>query len=246
MEHSASHAGHSAPAATNYNINLQVEGSLRAGRPVQLEFVVTEQRVGDPLAHFEPLHERLMHLIIVDESLSYFAHIHPALEVDAFRISHAFPEGGGYKLWAEVKPAGAEPVLTAFRLRVGPGGAVPASMEAPDAGYRVNLSPSGRAPLHEEVEMAFEVADEGGTPVTDLEPLMAAGGHCVIISSDLKDFIHVHPVEEVGSDWRGGPRVSFVTNFRRPGGYKIWGQFQHRGRPITAAFETVVEAGGHH
>jgi hypothetical protein len=246
MEHSASHAGHSAPAATNYNINLQIEGPARAGEPVQVELVVTEQRVGDPLAHFEPLHERLMHLIIVDESLSYFAHVHPALDGDAFRISHTFPKDRGYKLWAEVKPAGAEPVLTAFRLEVGPGSVESTSTVSPDAGYRVRLSPSGRAPLHEQVELAFEVADEEGRPVTDLEPLMAAGGHCVIISSDLRDFIHVHPVEEVASDWRGGPRVGFITNFHRPGLYRIWGQFQHRGRPITAAFETVVEAGVHH
>jgi hypothetical protein len=36
---------------------------------------------------------------------------------------------------------------------------------------------------------------------------MAAGGHSVIISSDLKEFLHVHPMEEVGANWRGGPDI---------------------------------------
>jgi hypothetical protein len=63
---------------------------------------------------------------------------------------------------------------------------------------------------------------------------MAAGGHCVIIDADCHDFLHVHPTEEVGDDdddvahrvlarrvsWRGGgPSVSFMANFPKPGLY---------------------------
>jgi hypothetical protein len=64
---------------------------------------------------------------------------------------------------------------------------------------------------------------------------MAAGGHSVIISSDLKEFLHVHPTEDVDANWHGGPDISFRTNFPKPGLYKAWGQFQHQGRVITAA-----------
>lgn len=61
-------------------------------------------------------------------------------------------------------------------------------------------------------------------------------GHSVIISSNIQDFLHVHPVEEVQSDWQGGPEVSFKTKFTNGGLYKIWGQFQHKGRVITVDF----------
>jgi hypothetical protein len=64
---------------------------------------------------------------------------------------------------------------------------------------------------------------------------MAAGGHSVIISSDLTEFLHMHTTEEVDANWRGGPNVSFKTNFPKPGLYKAWGQFQHQRRVITAA-----------
>ena len=86
-----------------------------------------------------------------------------------------------------------------------------------------------------DVDIAFSISDVSGRPITNLEPLMAAGGHSVIISSDLREFLHVHPTEEVGTNWRGGPDISFKTSFPKPGLYKASGQFQHQGRVITAA-----------
>jgi hypothetical protein len=85
---------------------------------------------------------------------------------------------------------------------------------------------------------------------------MAAGGHCVIIDADSHEFLHVHPAEEVGDDdddvahrvltrlasWRGGPSVSFMANFPKPGLYRAWGQFQHEGRLLTADFTFEVPA----
>ena len=69
---------------------------------------------------------------------------------------------------------------------------------------------------------------------------MGAGGHSVIISSDIQEFLHVHPAEEVKPDWKGGPHVSFGTSFPKPGLYKVWGQFQHKGRIIMADFVLKV------
>jgi hypothetical protein len=37
-------------------------------------------------------------------------------------------------------------------------------------------------------------------------------------------------------DWKGGPHVSFRTSFPKPGLYKTWGQFQHKGKIIIADF----------
>ena len=41
----------------------------------------------------------------------------------------------------------------------------------------------------------------------------------------------------------GGPDVVFHTNFPKAGLYKVWGQFQHQDRIITAAFVVNVAAG---
>jgi hypothetical protein len=46
--------------------------------------------------------------------------------------------------------------------------------------------------------MTFEIRDANRKPISNLEPLMAAGGHCIIIiAADADEFLHVRPAEEV-------------------------------------------------
>ena len=62
-----------------------------------------------------------------------------------------------------------------------------------------------------------------GKPVTNLQPYLGAMGHLVIISSDLKEFVHSHPHEE-GAEHaaasKSGPNVDFEATFKAPGIYK--------------------------
>jgi len=62
----------------------------------------------------------------------------------------------------------------------------------------------------------------------------------------LGNSLHVHPAEEITDDivsWRGGPSVSFLANFPKPGLYRAWGQFKHEGKLLTADFTFEVVAG---
>lgn len=188
-----------------------------------------------------------MHLIIVAEDLSYFAHIHPTMKAGTdhttFTISHTFPESGKYKLWVDFKPKGGNQMLSALKFNV-EGQPVHTPQEivydekytkrSLDDQYQFSLEMSDKIVAQNGVDIAFNISDSSGRPITNLEPLMAAGGHSVIISSDLTEFLHVHPTTEVDANWRGGPNVSFKTSFPKPGLYKAWGQFQHQARVITA------------
>jgi hypothetical protein len=88
-------------------------------------------------------------------------------------------------------------------------------------------------------KMTFEIRDANGKPIRNLEPIMAAGGHCVIVSADGHEFLHVHPAEEGDNiaSWRGGPSVSFLAIFPKLGLYRAWGQFQHEGRLLTTILQ---------
>lgn len=61
------------------------------------------------------------------------------------------------------------------------------------------------------------------------------------IGQDVHDFLHVHPDEEVPSNWRGGPDATFHAQFPKAGMYKTWVQFQHHGKTITADFVIEVK-----
>jgi hypothetical protein len=245
-----------------YNVNVQFDPPTpQAAKLTHLSLIVTEQKVGEPIKQFDIIHDKLMHLIIVNsEDLSHFAHIHPKLnkETGVFNIAHTFQKAGKYKMWIDTKPKGGMQVLTAFRFSVeGQPVHTPATIAHEQTrvknvvvdgqSYQVTLNcEPDQLGVGRNVKMTFEIRDANGKPISNLEPLMAAGGHCVIIDADAREFLHVHPVEEITDDvasWLGGPSVSFLANFPKPGLYRAWGQFQHEGRLLTADFTFEVVAG---
>jgi len=245
----------------NYNVNVQFDPAIpQAGIPTRLGLVVTEQKVGEPIKQFDIIHDKLMHLIIVNkEDLSHFAHIHPKLdgETGIFHITHTFAKAGKYKMWIDTKPKGGMQILSAFAFNVeGQPIHSPATIAheetrvkniiADGHSYRISMNcQPEQLVAGRDIKMTFEIKDANGKPISNLEPLMAAGGHCVIIDADGREFLHVHPAEEINhvKSWRGGPFVSFLANFPKPGLYRAWGQFQHGGRLLTAEFTFKVDAG---
>jgi hypothetical protein len=246
------------PAMTNYNTNVQFDPATpQAGKPTNLSLVVTEQKVGEPIKQFDIIHDKLLHLIIVNsEDLSHFAHIHPKLnkETGIFHIAHTFTKAGRYKMWIDAKPSGGMQILTAFAFNVeGQPVHSPANITSDKTfvkevvtdgqSYQVTLDfQRENLGVGRNTKMTFEIKDADGNPISNLEALMAAGGHCVIIDANGQEFLHVHPAEEVDdvASWRGGPSVSFLANFPKPGLYRAWGQFQHEGRLLTADFTFEV------
>jgi hypothetical protein len=239
--------------SNQYNVNLQYDSiTPEAGRRTKLILSVTEQRSGEHINEFEVIHNKLMHLIIVGDDLSYFAHIHPRFEAkgEIFTIVHTFPESGKYKLWIDFKPKDGNQTLVAFMINVtGNPVHIPITLvydkkyikESSDRKYQISLKLAEKLATGTDVDMVFRISDISGKPITDLEPLMGAGGHSVIISSDIKEFLHVHPTEEVDPiSWKGGPDISFRANFPKRGLYKAWVQFQHQGKLVIADFSLDV------
>jgi hypothetical protein len=252
-EHDQQHSG-THLQGEKYNVNLQSDPAApQSDKPIRLSVIATEKMTGNRISQFEVIHDKLMHLVIVSDDLSYFAHVHPKLndEERIFTITHTFPVAGRYKMWVDAKPRGVERFVKEFRLNVG---GKPVREPIPivaDKDFTKNVAAGGqkyqvrlKAPesikVGQDIDILFEISDSGGKPITDLEPLMAAGGHCVIVSADAEEFLHVHPLKEVAAEWRGGPEVVFRANFPSPGLYKAWGQFQHRENIITVNF--VLEA----
>lgn len=238
-------------SSVSYDVNLQYDPQTpEGGKPTKLTIHITERPSGESIREFETIHDKLMHLIIASEDLSYFAHIHPTLEdsKSAFTIFHTFPDAGKYKIWIDFKPKNGSQTLTAFSSNVTGN---PIHKQIPitndkqhakeiDGKYQISLTTPKEIRANSDVDIAFNISDAAGHPITDLEPLMGAGGHSVIISGDIQEFLHVHPSEEVESTWKGGPTVHFNTRFPKPGLYKVWGQFQHQGGVITTDFVLEV------
>jgi hypothetical protein len=76
-----------------YNVNLKYEPQIpNAEKTTILAINITEQKSGNIIQYFETIHDKLMHIVVVGEDLSYFAHVHPSYKADSstFIINHVF------------------------------------------------------------------------------------------------------------------------------------------------------------
>jgi hypothetical protein len=127
-------------------VNGQVDGTLVAGEPGQVSFRLSWKGM-EPITEFDLEHDKLMHLVIVRQDLSTYAHVHPVLDAstgvftlkvnqpvtdpDNKDAPRAFPRPGRYFMFAEVKPRG-HPFIVMYTFNVeatGPGDAVNQPLE---------------------------------------------------------------------------------------------------------------------
>lgn len=243
---------------------------VKAREPVALAFTMRDANELT-VRNLEIVHEKPIHLLVVSNDLAEFYHIHPEAQPDgSYRVSHTFPHGGDYRLYVDYTPPGARPVVDRFDLRVA-GSVRPSVALVEDStvtktvnGLRVTMRPSEPLRSGRELTLLFELTDGvTGKPATGLEPYLGTMAHFVVISEDLTEFLHTHPLEHRGMsggmsgeampghdghagiqgqrrDQTSAFQVAALTIFPRPGRYKVWAQFQRHGQVITIPYVVRV------
>jgi len=217
---------------------------------------------GQPVtsADLELAHTKLVHLLIVDASLTSYSHEHP-VETAPGEWSFTFnpKQGGAYTVFADLLPkaTGAQEYAKTS-VTVG-GAALPLDMSLNLSttvdGYRFDLKVPTDEPLTAGSAslVAVHVTKPDGTPATNLEPIMAAFAHGVGFTADLSGVLHVHPMgkePELDSE-RGGPDLSFHLQPAMPGFFKFYVQVQIDGQSKFAGFglnaaPAKPDVAGHH
>lgn len=254
----------SAPTA-GFHAELRTEPSkVKSDAPAKLSFLVKNGK-GEVVRFLQFVHEKPMHLLVVSEDLAEFYHIHPLMQVDdSYGVEHIFPHGGHYRLYADYTPPGSQTIVEQFELSVaGPARTrenlkADASLTKESDGLRVIASSDKPLRAGEDLMLKFALSDvKTGQPVKDLQLYLGALAHFVVISEDLKSFIHAHPLDagEVFDPSRDpsqhvhdpaqlakklvGPspsEVSAYMSFPHAGLYKLWAQFERDGKVITVPF----------
>ncbi len=238
-----------------YNATLVTEpASISPNKPVKLVFSVQDYLTQDVgLKDLEIVHEKPMHLIIISEDLFYFNHIHPQPTADnsIFTVETEFPLAGKYRLYLDYSPKRVGHRLGRIELVV-PGATpspVPLVADKEDThssgGVKVTFKPEKPLQSNDAVTLNFIVTDEKtGQPVTDIEPYLGAFAHFNIVNQGHTEYLHAHPLKEAESpNERSGPEIGTRTIFPTPGLYKIWAQFQRKGKVIVVPFVVNVAEG---
>ena len=262
-----------------FKIDFKSEpGTIQARQPATLAFTVKDKQ-GEVVKDLQIVHEKPMHLLVVSKDLAEFYHIHPEQSADgSYRVEHTFPNGGEYKLYADFTPKEATQVVEQVDIKVAgtERERVPLVADANFTktvdGLRVVMKPDGAIKGGQELMLNFAVFDAASNkPATDLQNYLGELAHFVIISEDMKDFVHAHPMSKSEHDKSGkmnadgktsdhhaddhkhstmegvstkptASEVAAHTAFPRSGLYKVWAQFQRGGQVITVPF--VVKVAG--
>ena len=255
-------------------------GTIQAGTPAMLAFTVKDKQ-GGVVKDLPIVHEKPMHLLVVSKDLAEFYHIHPEQSTDgSYRVSHVFPNGGDYRLYADFTPKDAVQVVERIDVKVAgtERARVPllpdAKFEKTVGGLRVVMKPDGEIKGGQELMLNFAAFDAGtNQPATDLQNYLGELAHFVIVSEDMKDFVHAHPMSKGEHSGESGKikmdaktddhsadghkhstmegasvkpsqsEVSAHTAFPRSGLYKVWAQFKRGGQVITVPFVVNVGSG---
>jgi hypothetical protein len=194
-----------------------------------------------------------MHLFVVRDDLTHFAHEHPEpAGPGAFRLRYRFPAPGRYRIFVNFAPRNFGTQTLAAPIAVAGLAGRPAVPRAPAlstpvlaaeaSGIRVQLElPDEGLPTGKTVTVTAILTDSKRRPVRDLQPWLGALGHLLLIHQDCETFAHAHPDERERSAGADG-RIPFLVRLPQAGLYRAWLQFRRGGKVQTA--ELALEAGG--
>jgi hypothetical protein len=232
------------PRVGEYGLDVAVSPASRKSAAFTMRMTVRSPHDGAVVTSFLPVHERPFHLFIVSRDLATFVHAHPERHEDGTFVLEQALAPGEYMLIADFLPAGGTPQVV-HRAIVTPGYAGTLFRDPPKLavtpaeqtidGLRVKLL-AGEVTALRPAALRFVVADAAtGADVRDLEPYLGATGHLLLVNPALTSALHGHPA---GAQ-TAGPEILFDPVLPKPGMYKLWLQFQRKGRIVTVPF--VIE-----
>ncbi len=207
----------------------------------EIAFRITEDN--KTFMDFGISHTKEMHLIVVRDDLQHFAHLHPTRdESGTWRVTYAAPAGGKYWLYADFVESNQSAHTIRFKRthtgdlgeygilksvettqHVGNGGGYDITMDA------TTLGDGG-------VQFNYWIYDVMGAD-QKLETYLGELGHSVLISPS-GEFVHVHPFKEyVGYDATNRTHPVFVTGPLEDPYYRVFTQFQIKGKIITVEYD---------
>lgn len=226
-----------------YKVRVEAYSQPKVDEPTLLTFDIT--RGGRAIQELAIVHSKPLHLIAVSTDLGHFMHLHPeVIDRGRLALNTTFPEGGNWVLYADFMESGASH-NTIVRIPLAVAGVAehehklettPRMVCDEPTGTDVTLSTDPERLQVGENMLTFTLRDAAG-PVTDLEPVLGALGHLVLIkkgAASAKDYVHAHPMDTASSPADGG--IQFHVEFPSAGTYKAWVEFNRAGRQVLVPY----------
>jgi len=236
----------------SYCIKSNIQSrNAEPNRSISYSFSIVDDE-GNTVRDFKISHEKMLHLIVVRKDLDQFQHVHPEFDENSatFTVSDLmFPTPGDYRIFADFVPESAMMGPDGLPLSVTisedvkiAGSHTPVALGEPaktatTEGYIIARN-ADREPSATGMNMLSFTISKDGKTITDLQPYLGALGHAVVLKEGTLEYIHAHAVQESTAAQNG--TIDFHVEFPFGGNYKVFLQFQHAGKVITADFVVPV------
>lgn len=235
--------------------------TYQPGQPSALEFTVVDKdgkRLNQEDYKIE--HEKRMHVIVASQDLTQFQHVHPVFDTgtNSYKLpGFVFPVAGQYRIFTDFVVAdheadnksGGDMNMSKHAgvqyqdVIVGdPAGGQPQPLGQPNTtasadGLNVAMTTRPGESAHEK-RLSFGITADG-QKVTDLQKYLGALGHLVVLREGDLEYIHTHALTTDVTKQTG--TVEFDVDFKQPGNYKAFAQFQRGGKVVTTNFVIAVK-----
>ena len=233
-------------------IKLDINKIKNKGDKKIVQIMLTNIKSNKPvkLNDLKEMHTQLVHLLIIDDSLEDYSHIHPrALSTPGlYEFKWKPKKQANYRIWADLFPLtknSQEYVMADLMTSKGDTAKISHNiqMESTLDSYKFKLSFDKVLVTGNPIMGKIIVTDLKGYPVKNLEPIMGAFAHIVGFSDDFKTVVHIHPMgnEPRKSTDRGGPELEFHIEPEKAGFTKLFAQIKINGKELLVPFEVNVK-----
>jgi hypothetical protein len=210
-----------------------------------------------PIRNYDVDMQRLMHLIIVRDDFSTFAHLHPSFDTTTGTFANSFTKAPNHRyfVYADTTPRGLGQQV--FRFTIESDGALAASPKTFTASpasvtvapYTLRLT-STTLTANQRQSVSLTVL-KAGQPARDLGTYLGAAAHAVLINTSTLAYVHVHPVVRGAGDVAMGTQMNMATSAQAgpamqmdlpalpAGTYKAWIQFRGANDVVYTAPFTI-------
>ncbi len=250
--HGDHHATASGPTIKLSVNKLEDKGDKKGDKKlvqIKLERIKDDKAVSHE--NLKEVHTQKVHLLIIDDSLEDYSHIHPKAlkEPGLYEFEWDAKKQANYRVWADLHPldtdaqeyviadlvTGKEAKSEINRTIV---------LESTMDGYTFKLSFDSESLVIGKPALGkITITDKVRNPVKDLEPVMGAFAHIVGFFDDKQTVVHIHPMGEEPSKPtdRGGPELQFHIVAEKAGFIKLFAQVSIKGKELFVPFGIVVK-----
>lgn len=217
-------------------IKLTVKKQEKSGKNVYVEVELSRGPENSPITldMLQEVHTKKIHLLIIDNHLSDYHHVHPqATETPGVYAFYWQPKSADahYRIWADIVPVkdNAQTYVMADLVTSSNKNPLPEpklSEQALVDNFTFTLSFDKPLVVGEPSVGKIVVRNAKGHVVRNLKPIMGAFAHIVAFNEDFKTIEHVHPMgkEPENDTDRGGPELKFHFMPEKAGFTRIYAQ----------------------